>query len=87
MESTKGMKLQYICAYWANGGWSTSGVKLSKVIFNETTNRTQVICESEHLTSFVVLVSVTDEAVSFAKLLKYILHDNKHERGIAGNCI
>ena len=49
-----------------SGGWSTKGVKLSKRIFNETTKRTQVTCESTHLTSFVVLVSVTDEAVSYA---------------------
>ena len=40
------------------GGWSRSGV--TRLNFTETENGTQVTCETVHLTSFVVLVSLVD---------------------------
>ena len=59
-----GKRREYTCVFWnpdANkrtGGWSRSGV--TRLNFTETENGTQVTCETVHLTSFVVLVSLVD---------------------------
>ena len=50
------------------GGWSRSGV--ARLNFTETENGTQVTCETVHLTSFVVLVSLVD-TVSIRILYTY----------------
>ena len=62
MPSSK--RREYTCVFWnpdannSTGGWSRSGV--ARLNFTETENGTQVTCETVHLTSFVVLVSLVD---------------------------
>ena len=57
-----GKRREYTCVFWnankGTGGWSRSGV--TRLNFTETENGTQVTCETVHLTSFVVLVSLVD---------------------------
>ena len=59
-----GKRREYTCVFWnpdankGTGGWSRSGV--ARLNFTETENGTQVTCETVHLTSFVVLVSLVD---------------------------
>ena len=53
------------------GGWSRSGV--TRLNFTETENGTQVTCETVHLTSFVVLVSLVDVV---SALLQYLVFNH-----------
>ena len=48
----------------AESGWSTDGVATTETIYDEATNTFHVVCLSEHLTSFCVLVDTTGEQVS-----------------------
>ena len=51
------------------GGWSRSGV--TRLNFTETENETQVTCETVHLTSFVVLVSLVDVVSALVQYLVF----------------
>ena len=48
----------------AESGWSTDGVTTMETAYDEETKTFHVICQSQHLTSFCVLVDVTGEQVS-----------------------
>ena len=56
----------FTCAFWnhtggrnGTGGWSAHGLKT--IVDNET----HILCESEHLTTFIVLVSTVPNEVCF----------------------
>jgi hypothetical protein len=67
-------KKVFTCAFWnhtggrnGTGGWSTHGLKT--IVDNET----HILCESEHLTTFIVLVStVPNESSTVFKRITYI---------------
>ena len=72
-----GKRREYTCVFWnldankGTGGWSRSGV--TRLNFTETENGTQVTCETVHLTSFVVLVSLMD-TVSYLFVIHTYMH-------------
>ena len=46
----------------AESGWSTDGVTTTETMYDEETQTFHVVCQSQHLTSFCVLVDVTGES-------------------------
>ena len=48
----------------AESGWSTEGVTTTETMYDEETQTFHVVCQSQHLASFCVLVDVAGEQVS-----------------------
>jgi hypothetical protein len=65
----------YTCSFWEFGSDSTPGYWSSLGVTTEIRSDTNIVCNSFHLTSFSVLVSVQDPSVSPTSQL-YIYFDN-----------